>query len=91
MSKTTEKADRCEFLMNNQDFQQAVSDVRSYLLEGIVATPASDTESLIDLKRSINLLDMVVGKLKDAINAGKLERFEESQPPFLQDLTNVQH
>jgi len=86
----TAKSDRVQKLLDDEDLQAAFQNVRDALHQAFSQAKVSDTETLLDIKKRLHLLDSVEANLYQAIQDGHLEDFrsiEEERPPFLGDLS----
>lgn len=86
----TAKADRVQKLLDDPELQQAFQNVRKALHEAFDHCKVSDTETLVDIKKRLHLLDSVEANLHEAIRDGHLEDFravEQEKPGFLGDIT----
>lgn len=89
MTDVQAKAERCKRLLDDPDLKQAIQDVRDALHQAFARTPVSDTETLVDIRKRLHLLDSVEGNLRQAIQDGQLDAFrvaEDERPPFLGDI-----
>lgn len=91
MSDTQGKADRAKALLDNADLQEAFDDVKQRLVDEFASDSPMHPDYLSDLHKCIEILAAVRGVFYKRIRDGKLEQYEDSQTPFLQDLTNVRH
>jgi hypothetical protein len=85
----TAKSDRCEKLVNDPDLKQAFEDVRLALHQAFAECPTNDSESMVDIRKRLHLLDSVEANLHRAVQDGKLEDFraiEDERPPVLGDI-----
>lgn len=89
MTDIQSKAERCKRLLDDPDLKQAFQDVREALHQAFANAKVSDTESLVDIRKRLHLLDSVEANLYQAVQDGQLESFrvaEQERPPFLGDL-----
>ena len=75
--------------MEDQDLQDAFSDVEKALFERFREAPTEDGEGLKKLKLMHTLLDSVKANLYRAISDGNLERFNEDQQENVQYLGDI--
>jgi hypothetical protein len=89
VSEVTAKAVRVHRLLEDQDLQDAFSDVERALFERFRAAPTDNGEILKELKLMHTLLDSVKANLYMAIKDGKLEQFNEDQSENVQFLGDI--
>ena len=75
----TEQADRAQKLVNDPTLQEAFRNVREKYRDLIEATPLSDTEALLDIRKMLHLLNDVESNLHQMIQDGHLEDFRQEQ------------
>ncbi|WP_127524068.1 hypothetical protein [Mesorhizobium sp. Z1-4] len=58
-------------LMDNEAFQWALASIRSDALEGLVSTPATDTDTIRDRQTKVKVADEFLDLIEAAIRDGQ--------------------
>ena len=86
----TDKSDRIERLLEDEDLKEAFENVKKALLSAFTSCKTDDAERMVDIRKRLQLLELVEQNLRTAIKDGQLENFrviEQKRPPFLGDLS----
>ena len=86
----TAKADRIKQLLENEDLNEAIDNVRKAIHQGWEQTPPTEHEQQQEWHRRLFTLNGVIANLQQAIEDGKLEDYianEKLTPPILGDLS----
>jgi hypothetical protein len=67
-------AHEAQNIRQNEAFQKALDAIRSLALEGLVRTPATDTEAIRDHQARVRVVDDLRGHLEAYIRAGEPKR-----------------
>ena len=73
MSEVTDKAQRVQRLLEDENLIQAFQDVRGALHGKFEQTPVDDGDTLLDIRKMLHLLDSVWANLERAVEDGQLE------------------
>ncbi len=84
----TERSDRIERLLNDQDLQEAFQIVREHYRDLIEQTPIAldNPEPLMDIRKMLQLLGDVEQALYAAVQDGHLEDFRVQEKERLKDV-----
>jgi hypothetical protein len=74
MMTDAQLAHEADNIRQNEAFQKALDAMRSHALEGLVRTPATDTEAIRDHQARVRVVDDLRGHLEAYIRAGQPKR-----------------